>query len=372
MRRLHRNKRAETSCRHLGVSKCRSARIFALALLAIAASGCRQNPRLQVYIDNVNAEKRVLEDKLYDLQDDYQAKVEEIEKLRKEIKRLRKNNGTTTDEDAAPAPFPLFPRPKKTKAPDIEGLAPPVVEPGEPAAPSTTKKKKAGSKKENNDNLDKLLQPPSLDIGHEMSSASNAGKRQTPKDRVVAKLVVQPAPAASGSAATKQFSLLLRPQNKDGQLVPVAGRVSIVLLDSVARARVARWDLDQEKVAQAISQAGSKRGFVLHLPWPDTPPTHNHLHLFVRFWPEQGKLIEVNREIATNMTSSIASRWTPRAPAPQHEAPKPGTVAEQADGTAPTKKSDSATADAQADTPQLSKSSEPIKQAARPQWRPYR
>ena len=44
-------------------------------LAALLLGGCRNDPHTQLYIDNVNAEKRLLEDTLYDLQYDYECKI---------------------------------------------------------------------------------------------------------------------------------------------------------------------------------------------------------------------------------------------------------------------------------------------------------
>ena len=57
------------------------------AIVVVLLTGCRKDPYMQVYIDNMNAEKRMLEDTLYDLQYDYDSKVAEVEKLRKELEQ---------------------------------------------------------------------------------------------------------------------------------------------------------------------------------------------------------------------------------------------------------------------------------------------
>lgn len=355
-------------------SLARSALVSILVLATLL--GCSQNPRTQLYIDSVNAEKRLLEDKLYILQDDYDAKVEELQALRKQLADLKRGKGLDNNEDAAPAPFRLIPRPK-TKEPDIDGLVPPTIEPGQPAGDTQAPAKPDGNQKTGD--LDKLLQPPSLDMGHEVSSVSAL---QLPTDRVVTNIVVEPAAVASAppeeSNAESCFHLLLCPKNKAGQIVPEAGRATIVLLDPVERSRVERWELDAKQVKAAIEQSTSDRGIQLDLPWQDAAPSKDHLHLFVRFWPGHGELVEVDREItlASSDTDTVVSRWTPRAPAPDTQTPAAASVAErpvdESTVTPPPTTPSGPGSKPEQTTPSLTRSTENLKQASRPQWRPYR
>ena len=49
--------------------------LLTAGLATLLLGGCRNDPHMQLYIDNVNAEKRLLEDTLYDLQYDYECKI---------------------------------------------------------------------------------------------------------------------------------------------------------------------------------------------------------------------------------------------------------------------------------------------------------
>ena len=72
-----------------------SVRLLLTAGLAmLLLGGCRYDPHMQLYVDNVNAEKRLLEDTLYDLQYDYECKIQEVDKLRGELTQLK--SGETT------------------------------------------------------------------------------------------------------------------------------------------------------------------------------------------------------------------------------------------------------------------------------------
>ena len=122
--------------------------LLTAGLATLLLGGCRNDPHMQVYIDNVNAEKRLLEDTLYDLQYDYECKIQEVEKLRSEVTQLK--SGATTGGTSRPATgssrksdTPSAPGDKMF--PDIPDLKPPTVEPGtpepqvaEPPAPTKT------------------------------------------------------------------------------------------------------------------------------------------------------------------------------------------------------------------------------------------
>ncbi|MCU0457092.1 MAG: hypothetical protein MUE74_12385, partial [Bacteroidales bacterium] len=71
-------------------------------MICLLLCGCRTDPHVQVYIDNINAEKRLLEDTLFDLQYDYESNLREMEKLRAELARLRPESAS--GGSATPAP----------------------------------------------------------------------------------------------------------------------------------------------------------------------------------------------------------------------------------------------------------------------------
>ncbi len=335
-----------------------------LALISILGifllNGCSRNAQTQVYIDNVNAEKRLLEDKLFALQYDYEQKVKELEQIKGQ-----------TDQGATEKRTPRIPKARGNKTPlqgllpGIPSLTPPTVESGTPSSSKPLPKKKNST-----DEMDDLLQPPRLDMGKETDQTSAV---PMPLDRNVTQLYLDPARTGGtdtdGHPGDDALRIVFQPRNKRKDYVPAPGRVTIVLLDPEKRSRVAKWELQPQAMESALKQQPSADSIELTVPWKGQPPTINRLHLFVRYWPSDGTPVEADREITITPSGQIAAQWTPRS----HQAPvphrKPITVAdnpnEQRSGnsdTATTSPDESATGSAQSQA----------KQARLPQWRPYR
>jgi hypothetical protein len=162
-----------------------SARFLLTAgLTLLLLGGCRRDTRTQLYIDNVNAEKRMLEDTLYDLQYDYETKLKEVERLQSELARLKAGGTGTTGTGSTP-------RIKAPSAsggnlfPDIPDLKPPTVEPGTPDTGKTLPDKVKAPPKENPRELQDMddLEPPKLELPEEQgkgpTSAEPAGTKVT-------------------------------------------------------------------------------------------------------------------------------------------------------------------------------------------------
>jgi hypothetical protein len=109
--------------------------------------------------------------------------------------------------------------------------------------------------------------------------------------------------------------VLVEPRNRSGDIVPEPARVSVVLLDptkSDDAARVARWDLDADASRQFLRTDTADRGLLLRLPWQDTPPEPQKLHLFVRYVTADGRKLEADQDIQIDSEDRVAHRWTPR------------------------------------------------------------
>ena len=62
-----------------GIMRCFA---ILLAIVTLVATGCRQDPYMEAYIDTLNLEKLAIEDRLYELEYDYDRLLEELRKCR--------------------------------------------------------------------------------------------------------------------------------------------------------------------------------------------------------------------------------------------------------------------------------------------------
>jgi hypothetical protein len=349
--------------------------LLTAGLVALLLGGCRNDPHMQLYIDNVNAEKRLLEDTLYDLQYDYECKIREVDKLRGELTQL-KSSGTTggTSRPAAggsrKSDTPSAPG--DSMFPDIPDLKPPTVEPGTP----DQAKPPAKDSPRGLDNMDDL-EPPTLDLGEKKSDVSAAPK---PADQQVTQLYLDTARTRGEQTddvpGDDGIAVVFQPRNADNNYVPAPARVTVALLDSDKRTRVARWEFTSAETEAALRKAREGQGIELHMRWKDAPPRQNRLLLFVRYWLPNGQALEQECDITITPPGKLASRWTPRAERRPEPPERRIDVAESA-GEERTE-SDPPASDASADRASGPTSSSPSgagsapKQAQRPQWRPYR
>ncbi len=99
--------------------------------------------------------------------------------------------------------------------------------------------------------------------------------------------------------------VVIEPRNTDGQFLPRAGALSVVVLDPAEKqtaARVARWNLEQSQLAPLLRTSEVLgRGFHLRLLWPGEPPRHSDLQVFVRYVSEDGRKLEADQRIFVDL-----------------------------------------------------------------------
>ncbi|MBM4090357.1 MAG: hypothetical protein FJ276_13180 [Planctomycetes bacterium] len=333
--------------------------LLIVALAVLPAAGCRRDPYMQFYIENMNAEKRVLEDSLYELKYDYDAKLEELKRVQKELDALK--GGSTSGSTTRSAPPNTGPDPKSI-------LAPPSIDEGTPTDPSTPRP--GGTTKPGEI---QNLQPPELEPGEETNEIS---KSSTDPSQLVTQLHInQELTAGRTGPDGEGITVVFEPRNANNQFVPVPGRVTCALLDPDKRARIDLWEFDEAQTEAALYNAPDHRGIELRLPWKKETPDIPRAHLFVRYWTPAGQPVEADCEIPIGPSAPLAARWTPRSlqrlsssdprmaenqPAASPEAPPPdvGSQATSEGNKRP--------------GPQPSADTPPVKQAKRSEWRPHR
>lgn len=302
-----------------------------IALLGVLA-GCRQDPRVNAHIELLNAEKRKLEDHVYELEYEYEQAQEELQEIQRENERLRErlaggsgrwDEGSREEEPSGDIDLspPVIELPTDSAPPEDLELKPPDVDPGVPGEP-TIELPRSGASEGERETLSVLdLSDP--EITHIAVD-----------DRLTGGINLDRRPGDDG------LVVVFQPRNGKENYVPLAGPVSVVLLDGAEQGeqkRVARWDLSASEVAEQMARHPESAGIHLQLPWPDRAPRHGRLHLFVRYTTADGQQLESDTAVTIDTRGQLTDHWAPRPNNPQ---PQPTTD----------------------DSIEL----------ARPQWKPYR
>ncbi len=261
-------------------------RQFFAALLCAAAVGCQQQRLRESFIvDAFSAEARVLEDKLYELND----RIDDLEA------RLdsRSSSGAMPEPRRSSAP-PRTQSPPEIDEPD---LTPPEIVPGSPTTGG--------------------LPPPAAAPAAGDTTPPDQGAQlfDVPADGLVAQVRLNQATRAAnfdGVPGDDGMWVVVQPQNRAGLFVPKGAPLTVVLLDATTRSHVGRWEFDAEAVEQAIARQNQIEGIFLQVPW-GTPPRSENLHVFVRYETEDGRKLEADQPLSARLDQHVAERWTPRS-----------------------------------------------------------
>jgi hypothetical protein len=368
--------------------------VAVVALTLLMAVGCSAGRRNDAYQELLDAEKRYLEDQLYDLHyengvllDKYKSTQRENAVLRR---RLQDGKGAgAADSDlhgAAPNGAPLDDR-----------IAPPEVELGPPSpddAPITPPDVLTPERPTPERSFRPAPEGEAPDPLHP-EDAAPAGEYPTLHEDLVDPRIthVHLNPLLTGGADFDEkpgddgVSVVIEPRNAADKYVPVAGPISIVVLDGAREgeaARIARWDFTVNETRELTIDSAFGKGIHLRLPWPAQPPENSRLNLFVRYTTPEGEKLQASREIFIELPGQSSRPWVPMAPASEPleeiETIEPiGPEIEIHPGAAIPRRTialnpDSPTSSRPASTPQTSPPPGPTvsEQDARPRWSPYR
>jgi hypothetical protein len=294
----------------------RSAWALLLTLpLAGGLPGCGLSQRQNTSL--LERDMRHLEDQLYALEDEYRAKCEEVEALKAAAAGTRRED----TDDSLPRPRRPLPRPDGVEPPRwpehprVPDLAPPQVEPGIPKPPEVELPVPATP-----------ARPPmpgdTLPPPRDPSSGRGDPNASAEVDARITHVVINPRLTGGLDIDERRggdegLLLVLEPRNADGQYVPLAGDLVVVVLDPSQEgeaARVARWDIESTEAARHLRKTSMGRGIHLELPWPEGSPAHPNLRLYVRYVTTDGRSLETDRDIRVRLSSDASARWTPAVP----------------------------------------------------------
>lgn len=162
--------------------------------------------------------------------------------------------------------------------------------------------------------------------------------------------------------------VVLEPRNAAGAFVPLAGPLSILVLDPTKQPNegrvLARWEVNANDAQRALENTSAIRGIHLRLPWPSGTPKANHLRLYVRYITVDNRELRADREIFLTLPGQFSQTWTPRATT------RGGTTAVLAQPQ--TVPAEPPSDDLAEPVPMETDPSAETPQVASPEWRPYR
>ncbi len=129
---------------------------------------------------------------------------------------------------------------------------------------------------------------------------------------------------ADDRSSDQGLLVVIEPRDRTGRPVDAPAEVNVVVLDPALKgeaARVARWDFAAAETAAMFRRNGSNLAIHLTTVWPGEPPTHNKLHLFVRYVTADGRKLEADQPIEVILPGDQTTRWKTAAAAPRGERP---------------------------------------------------
>ena len=317
-------------------------------MLSVFLAGCQHGARNDTYMELMGAQRRALEDRIYDLEFDSEEMTEELKQLQEENQQLRQQL-----DGSAEGSIPGL---------DIDPGTPRIkIDPGSPIEKPI--QEDPGSADQDDDF--QLLPAPK-------DSATNPDR--TAPSTTVSHIVLNPKHTGITSFDEQNNNdgvvVSLEPRNRNDQYVNQSGSISIVVLDPAQTgqsARIARWDISHADVQKILAAPSESTGITLELAWPGSPPSSSDLLLFVRYETADGRKFETHTRI-TDKSNSISSRGTTSetfqtTPASTHVSPEQPVL--EANQIPP--------ATLRIPSAARSATSQPAaNRGDRPQWRPYR
>ncbi len=310
-------------------------RFGVLIMLCLVAVGCRKDPYMDAYFELLNSEKRVLEDRLYELEYTHQ-------KALKELEQYRAGKKKATDAQLQPEPDSQPDQPRDSDVdsggdsddemqldiPDIE--LPPGFESGQRHTPENPIFRTASASDHHSGTHQR---PGSQELSDKELAAAIVAALDQEVDHVVINARLTGGVELDDQPGDDGLNVLIEPRNKQGHFVAVPSAMTIVLLDpalAAQSARVAKWEIDEQAARLALKSGTQKQGMSFRLPWPGDKPEHEHLNLYVRYHNPSGVALEADRQIRVSPNGRVAQRWTPRSSRPPEQQHGPeATVAWQ-------------------------------------------
>ena len=325
-------------------------------MLSAVFAGCQHGARNDAYMELMGAQRRALEDRIYDLEFDSEEMEEELKRLQKENQRMRQQLDGSS-EGFIPG-LGVDPGPPRNNIP--QGIPRIKIDPGTPMDEPPHKNPEPSE----DDNFELLPAP--------KNSATSA--QADPRSVIVSHIVLNPKHTGFTSFDEQNNNdgvvVSLEPRNRHDEYVTQSGSISIVVLDPAQTgqsARIARWDISHDDVRRILATPSESTGIMLELAWPGDPPKSSELLLFVRYETADGRTFETHTRITSKPTGITSQETAPKTfqTSPESSPVLPEQPVIGANQIPPATLRIPAAARSATSQPATS-------HGIRPQWRPYR
>ena len=112
----------------------------------------------------------------------------------------------------------------------------------------------------------------------------------------------------SDGGGDKGLLVVVEPRDAENRAIDAPAEVSVAVLDPAVldregyATRVARWDFTAGEIAKLFRRTSAGPAIHIELTWPEAPPAHSKLHVFVRYTTSDGRRLEANQSIEVAAT----------------------------------------------------------------------
>lgn len=183
------------------------------------------------------------------------------------------------------------------------------------------------------------IEMPSQLTGGRNSTAKITTAVQMVTDKRIVEIAFQPALSRAvsfdGDNQDDGLFLVLQPKNEQGQVVAIAGAVSIEVIDPSREGNspvIGKWNYSPAEIEDKIQPIGSKQGIHLTLPWNGPNPKGDRVIVIATYQMDNGRKVIGKKEIFLNSGTGLKTVWTPRSARDSSPAQTPTSKVLQASG----------------------------------------
>ena len=267
-------------------------RPWAISLMVVTfliTSGCANNPRVRREIDQMGSQRRALEDQIYDLQYEYDKKVDEVARLKQQVillepqldQRSEKDQEIESESNIGPALIDLSSGevPKRI-APNIREVS------GHP-----------------------LANKESISPVNYIASVKQPSQVATPVESIEMNQLRTVMREADGNRLIDTVVLHITPRNTEGEFVAVADDVDVVIREKDATGRLlGQWKVAESELQRILARSIYRTTIPIELNLVQELDPSVELFLDVRFGVRR---VRTSGVLSSRGISTSRSNWPP-------------------------------------------------------------